>query len=338
MHIFVRKGVSTAHAFGVKKNWTSKIRSRWKIVKVQNAMLSFVLKNVCRSGPVHSKLIQGTPEWLELRRSYIGASDAPVIMQMSPWMTPYQLWLNKMGFHQVEETQAMRRGKQSEEAARKDFEEATGLIVFPQVVFSKEHAFMMASLDGIDMDHKHIVEIKVPGHQDHQIAKQGNVPTKYIPQLQHQMAVTGLDIMYYYSWSPFDGTIIEVERDDKFIAEMIDKERAFYDCMCNAIPPELLDKDWVEKIDPEWTLLAQEFVNLSEKISSLEKRSAEVKQQLIQLAAQKNSRGAGVNVNQCTRKGSIDYKAIPELSMIDLEKYRKETTTHWRVCLNLSKT
>jgi predicted phage-related endonuclease len=39
---------------------------------------------------------QQTPEWLEFRKNKIGASDAPIIMETSPWKTPYQLWLEKL--------------------------------------------------------------------------------------------------------------------------------------------------------------------------------------------------------------------------------------------------
>ncbi len=42
-----------------------------------------------------SQLIQNTPEWHAFRRKRIGASDAPVIMGISPWKTPYQLWIEK---------------------------------------------------------------------------------------------------------------------------------------------------------------------------------------------------------------------------------------------------
>ena len=43
------------------------------------------------------KNIQGTSEWLENRKNHIGASDAPVVMGVSPWDTPYKLWENKLG-------------------------------------------------------------------------------------------------------------------------------------------------------------------------------------------------------------------------------------------------
>ena len=117
-----------------------------------------------------SALIQQSNEWLELRKNKIGASDAPVIMHVSPWKTPYQLWEEKLGLKESFSSSAMKRGLEMEESARKAFEKETGLVVFPQVLFHKEHEWMMASLDGIDIEGKNIVEIKCPGKVDHEIA------------------------------------------------------------------------------------------------------------------------------------------------------------------------
>lgn len=42
-------------------------------------------------------LLQNTQEWEKFRLQKIGASDAPIIMGVSPWKTPFQLWLEKTG-------------------------------------------------------------------------------------------------------------------------------------------------------------------------------------------------------------------------------------------------
>ena len=42
------------------------------------------------------ELVQQSEEWLEFRRSRIGASDAPIIMGVSPWKTHYKLWVEKI--------------------------------------------------------------------------------------------------------------------------------------------------------------------------------------------------------------------------------------------------
>lgn len=152
-------------------------------------------------------LTQNTPEWHEYRRKKIGASDAPIIMEASPWKTPYQLWLDKTCKMTSPSTLPQKRGLEMEEAARQSFEKMTGMIMFPKVMEHSEIDWMMASLDGIDMEGTAIVEIKCPGQVDHDIAKQGEIPEKYIPQLQHQLAVTGLEMVYYFSFDGFDGVI-----------------------------------------------------------------------------------------------------------------------------------
>src|SRR5271170_1345030 len=124
-----------------------------------------------------SLMIQNTPEWLEMRRNKIGASDAPIIMQVSPWKTPYQLWEEKLGIaKQKQISYEMQRGTNLEEIARQEFEKMTGLIIFPQVVQHPNFEWMIASLDGIDLAHENIVEIKCPGINDHQYALDGKIP------------------------------------------------------------------------------------------------------------------------------------------------------------------
>jgi len=37
-------------------------------------------------------LQQNTPEWIAFRVDKLGASDAPIIMESSPWTTPDRDW------------------------------------------------------------------------------------------------------------------------------------------------------------------------------------------------------------------------------------------------------
>ncbi len=54
---------------------------------------------------------QNTPEWLEYRKTKIGASDAPILMNCSPWSSPYDLWMEKKGMKAPKKmTPAMQRG------------------------------------------------------------------------------------------------------------------------------------------------------------------------------------------------------------------------------------
>jgi putative phage-type endonuclease len=172
---------------------------------------------------------QSTEAWLSWRREGIGASDAPVIMGLSPWQKEGELLLLKTG-QKAERpaNDAMERGKRLEPVARQAYVSHTGIDVAPVCVQSREHAWMRASLDGLSPDGSHVVEIKCPGEKDHSLAAAGTVPGKYYPQLQHILAVTGLGEIYYWSFRFGHTVLLKVDRNEYFIAELIEKEVAFW--------------------------------------------------------------------------------------------------------------
>lgn len=280
-----------------------------------------------------SALCQQTPEWLELRKTKIGASDSPIIMQVSPWKTPYQLWLEKMGKHKSEDIKSpnMKRGIILEEKARERFMDMTGLFVLPSVEFHKENEFMMASLDGIDIEKENIVEIKCPNADDHFAAVGNMVPEKYFPQLQHQLEVCQLDMAYYFSFDGNDGVIVKVYRDDKYIKNMVQKEKEFWECMQNKIPPELIERDYIKRNDSQWQEAASKWSSTHTLLKKLEIQEKEQRERLISLSMNKNSIGGGIKLSKIIRKGSVDYSEIPELIGVDLEKHRKKPTESWRI-------
>jgi len=275
---------------------------------------------------------QNTDEWLEMRKHHIGASDAAVIMEVSPWSTPYQLWEEKVGIRKPRVLNAaMARGNKLEDAAREAFIKMTGIVVFDEVVFRRGHSWMMASLDGIDIERKNIVEIKCPGPDDHDLAVNGFVPPKYYPQLQHQMAVTGLDQCHYFSFDGREGVIVMVNRNDSYIEKLVQKEYEFYECMLNLEPPKLTERDYEERHDDLWNITAADWIACQNELEKLKAREEELRETLVGLSGNANSRGSGIKVSRIVRKGSVDYKSIPELEGIDLNQYRKPTTECWRI-------
>lgn len=278
---------------------------------------------------------QNSPEWLDMRRNKIGASDAPVIMGVSPWKTPYQLWEEKLGFSgDRAQSRAMDRGNALEETARMCFEKETGLIVVPQVVQHPDYEWMIASLDGIDFASKNIVEIKCPGKVDHQCALDGEVPSKYMPQMQHQLEVTGLNKGYYYSFDGQNGKVIEVYRDQNYIDSLLDREMAFWGCMVNLESPKLTDRDYIVKDDELWSAAASSWLKIHRELEELKAKEEELRESLICLSGKNNVKGAGVRLSKIIRKGAVDYKKIPEIRDVDLEAYRKSPIESWRIIAN----
>jgi len=269
-------------------------------------------------------------EWLKWRR--IGSSDAPAIMGVSPWATPYQLWEQKVSGMERESNSAMKRGVEMEETARRSFEKKMGVEVFAKRMEHPSIEFMTATLDGIDIDNRVLVEIKCPNREDHALALRGKVPEKYIPQLQHQLAVTGLDGMYYFSFTGEDGCIVEIPRDESYLQQMIEEEEKFWRCIQDHKAPALTERDYVQMGDDnEWHTLSSQWVQVSRNLKSLEKEEKDLRDSLIGLAQNKNAQGAGVRLTRFPTQGHVDYLKIPELQGVNLDIYRKEPYMKWRI-------
>jgi len=276
---------------------------------------------------------QQTDQWLELRKRKIGASDACIIMGVSPWKTSYQLWLDKMGLtQQTEKSQAMQRGLDLEQEARDNFERLTGIEVNPDVVINPNIEWQMASLDGISEDRKTIVEIKCPGSKDHKTAIDGQIPEKYIPQLQHQMCVCGVDDMYYYSYDGNHGHLIHVRKDNKYIDKLLEKEVEFWNYMQTFTPPPLTERDYIKQTSLEWKELCYEMRQVQNSLKELEGRELTLRQKMIELSNGNNSNGSGYKVMKTIRRGNVDYSQIKELENIDLDIYRKSNIEYWKIC------
>ena len=276
-------------------------------------------------------LAQNSPEWLEFRKDKVGASDASIIMEISPWKTPFQLWKEKMGLVVQEQTPAMKRGHELEGLARSCFEDMMKGKFDPVVMVNSSLPWMIASLDGYNFEKKEAVEIKCASHTHHKLACEGKIPDIYYPQLQHQMEVAKLDYIYYFSFDGNDGVCVKCERDSQYIVRLIQKERAFYICMKELIEPALVAKDFVLREDLDWEYISEQWKNAKEQLNESEKKENELREKLIQLSNDKNSLGNGVKLSKILRKGNIDYSLVPELKNIDLEKYRKEKTFMWKI-------
>lgn len=266
-----------------------------------------------------------------LRRNFIGASDAPIIMGVSPWRTPLELYREKLGITGPQaENEAMAEGKRLESLARKTYELLYGISSPAKRFFSSEYPWMMASLDGCSASCE-CVEIKC-GISSHSLALKGEIAPYYIPQLQHQMYVAGIHYIWYFSYrSDDDCVILKCMRDDKYIAEMIKKEVEFWNMLQTHTEPEMTNKDITVRDDIGWSILCQEWKEIQRHKEDITIREIQVRDALIEMSGGKSSEGSGVKLTKVIRKGSINYSQIFELQNIDLEKYRKENIECWKI-------
>ena len=273
---------------------------------------------------------QGTYEWHMLRKKMVTATDACIIMGANRWKTPFQLYQEKISDEIVNiDNEAMRRGRNLEPVARELFEIESGIKMMPAVLTRDDWA--LASLDGLSECQTMAVEIKCPGEKTHNMAKNGQVPDYYYPQLQHQMFVGGFKEVIYYSFDGVEAVSITVKRDDNYIEKMVKAELEFLACLRERRPPDLKADDFILQDSDEWTALANNWKNTKRKMEFLQAEEKAIRERLLELAGDCAAKGAGISLSKITRKGAIDYGKVPELKNVDLEKYRKAESSFWTI-------
>ncbi len=287
---------------------------------------------------MNKQLQQGTSEWLDMRKSYIGASDSPIIMGVAKWKladgrikTPYLLWQEKLGLITLDSTsKATEYGKATEPVARSLYEKMTGNLVAPEVIFHKDIPYVMASLDGLSIDGDIAVEIKCASKDDHELAKEGLIPEKYIPQVQQQLLCLGHDQMHYFSYFNGEGVIVTVAKDEAYQEKLLSKLAEFWECVVSFSSPPMTQDDYREK-DKTWEQLASDLFQMKQVIKNYQLQHDLLEEKLKELSEGESSIAGNFRYAKSIRRGTIDYASIPELANVDLEQYRKTPSYSWRL-------
>jgi putative phage-type endonuclease len=176
------------------------------------------------------ELEQGTQEWREWRHKGIGASDAPTIMGENPFKSAMQLLKEKREpARESVQNEAMARGIQLEPEARRRYIAKTGREVRPACLQSTRHDWLRASLDGFAINHGSVVEIKCGQSVYRRASQSRSVPDYYYGQMQHILAVTGLDLLDFWCyWPGYSELLLTVERDDAYIERLLNREQEFW--------------------------------------------------------------------------------------------------------------
>ena len=230
------------------------------------------------------KLVQGSPGWHAHRQSMRNASETPAVLGISPWVSPYQLWLVKTGRVVQETTAAMRHGSDLEPAARVAYEAKTGSVMQPLVM---QDGLYSASLDGITLGGDLIVEIKCPvrGRKSElwQGALAGDVPDHYMVQIQHQLMVSGAVRAHLWVFNGRDGVLVEVGRNDLLMARIRQAWDAFQIFLDVDQAPPLLHEDTLVREDAAWLRAAQSYVTFKEAYDDATAKLASAKETLLAL-------------------------------------------------------
>lgn len=152
------------------------------------------------------ELNQKSAEWLAWRRRGLGGSDAPVLVHGKHYeRNLHKLWQDKTAAETYSEknSSSMERGNKLEPEARRLYRELTGLDPVPVCCVHEEHPWLKASLDGWIGSKQVVVEIKAVRREEHEMALAGQVPDKFVPQLDHLLLVTGGRFAHYVSFNDY---------------------------------------------------------------------------------------------------------------------------------------
>lgn len=284
---------------------------------------------------------QGSPEWLEWRKSRITASEIPIIMGVSKFKSPYQLWREKVGFvDQGPATQAMQRGTQLEPLVRATVNEERGgdKPWEPVVAEHAEISWAAASLDG--WNGETVLEIKCPGLADHKVAEEGKIPKHYADQIQWQMFVMDAAKALYASYWEGQIAYVEVDRDDDRILKLVEAAAEFYRCVQQMEAPELHQSDYVQITDPRFQDYARQYWQAEELEQYYHDKKEYYKNKMVGFTDDHNSEGFGVRLTRVARDGNIDWRKLydklkeehPEVAAaFDPEGYKREQIGYWRI-------
>lgn len=185
----------------------------------------------------------GHMEWLRLRKTGIGGSDAGSICGVNPYSSAIKVFKDKVSGEIGEENnEAIRIGHDLEDYVAKRFTEASGLKVRKSnyMYRSVEHPFMIADVDRLVVGEDAGLECKTASAYNADKWKDGDIPLHYVMQCYHYMLVTGKRTWYIAAVIlGKEFTYRKLEWDDELISRLVAVEKDFWQnhVMKGVIPP-----------------------------------------------------------------------------------------------------
>ena len=288
-------------------------------------------------------------EWIQLRKSGLGGSDAGTVLGFNRYKTPFQLYLEKTGqYEEVVDNEAVYFGNELEDFVAREFAKRTGKKVrrMNRFLRHKQHPFMTANLDRVVVGEKAVLECKTASEYMREAWEGDDIPATYLCQVHHYLAVTGFEKAYIavliggnkFVWK-------EVERDEEFIQILIEREKDFWEnhVLADVAPPidgsnaagELLKRMYPQDDgtaimltkDDETVLDALEA--LTEEIKSLETQKKEYENRIklkLESATEAHSPRHKLTYKTIV-SNRIDSKKLKEEAPDVYEKYVKPSSS-----------
>lgn len=239
---------------------------------------------------------EGRSRWLEIRKDYIGGSDAAAALGLSRYQSKIELFYNKTEEMPArDDSEKMWAGRMMEPVIAEMFADRTGKHVIKQPFFYCHpiHSFMGANIDyGIYAENAGLECKNTTNRIDF---LDGKVPDEYFLQCQHYMAVTGASRWYLaYLLDGWKFNYVEIERDEELIQTLIHGETAFWmDHIVPRVAPEFDGSESATKmlgrIYPSELAEPHEPVELAEEVDAMWDEETAITEQMAALDKRRNA-------------------------------------------------
>jgi hypothetical protein len=95
--------------------------------------------------------------------------------------------------------------------------------------------------------------------------------------------------------------------------------------------------EYIYRNDREFIETAKEWISVQQQLKNLQEQESQIKNKLLQITQEQPTKCNFLKIFKTHRQGNIDYTQISELKNVDLEKYRKNSTSFWRISYELGR-
>lgn len=258
---------------------------------------------------------QRTPEWFNLRRGLITASQVPALLGVDEYKTKNEA-INEIAYgirKDLSKNPAVNHGVALEDEARKHLEIVLNKEIKPCGFFVYDE-WLGGSPDGLVVGENAIVEIKCPygGNMDRKLS--------YLLQCKINMFLAGASKCYLYIYMLGGDRIFTIDKDDESIKIAISKLKQ--------IKTEI-DDHKMNTSNLYKSLLR--YKDLNDEIKELEEIRDKLKAEIEANAGEIKNCGE-FKLSSVVRTGNLNYKAFcADKNIIVDESYRGETVKHFKI-------
>lgn len=230
-------------------------------------------------------------DWLAHRQTGIGGSDVGVILGVNKWKSPIQLYFEKIGEvkEPVLDNEYIYWGNVLEDVVAQEFSKRTGKKVrrVNKMFRHPKYDFMIANIDRSVVGEDALLECKTTSEFNKDKWNDDEIPSSYLAQVQHYLAVTGYKKAYIAVLIGGNRLVWkEIERDEDLINLIIDKEKEFWEryILGEEIPnmdgsnatTEFLNHKYHESLDSE-KILNNDIETTIEALNAVKVEEKEIK-------------------------------------------------------------